>query len=62
MPSSSLIRAAGGEFWPTLHLVVAGFAALLLASPGRAAVFWLITTGAVDSGMPAWWSLPDQER
>jgi mono/diheme cytochrome c family protein len=127
MPSSSLIRAAGGESWPTLHLVVAGFAALLLASPGRAdqtafhdapfsvialanpyggeaaavaadrapyvvhcaschggsadgtgnspplasslvqkatdgAVLWLITTGAVDSGMPAWSSLPDQER
>jgi mono/diheme cytochrome c family protein len=30
------------------------------ASDGE--VFWFITTGAVDSGMPSWASLPERQR
>jgi glucose/arabinose dehydrogenase/mono/diheme cytochrome c family protein len=30
------------------------------ATPGE--IFWFITTGSVDNGMPAWASLPEKER
>ena len=30
------------------------------ASPGE--IFWFITTGSVDNGMPSWAGLPEKER